>query len=120
MAAASVLAALLAGLVTAPAHAAGEQNCDSKPTGRHLWPTTTLRAWHNSNIAKITDSEVCFEGYVSNFSGKSDIDGDGDRDRLRASPSYAELFELYKNAKTDDEKAVLKDAMNRLIPKATP
>ncbi len=97
-AAAIALATFLVGSLTATAHAAGELNCDSKPTGRHLGPATTLRAWHNPNIAKITDFELCFEGYVSNFSGKSDIDSDGDRDRLRVPLFVAHRTEAAKSA----------------------
>lgn len=121
LAAATILATLLAGAFAATAHAAGEQNCDSKPTVRSPGSTTTtattLRQWHNPNLAKITDFELCFEGYVSNFAGKSDIDGDGDRDRLRLPLFVAHRTEGAKSAPESRKRPTKWFSIDELVDK---
>lgn len=109
----ATLFASIAGTV----EAAGERDCDGKPTGRHLGPTTTLRAWHNPNIAKVTDFELCFEGYVSKFAGKSDVDGDGDRDRPRAPLFVAHRIEAAKSAPESRKRPSMWFSIDELVDK---
>lgn len=69
---------LLASGATGKALAEGDLDCDAALPDRD----ENLRTWHNPGLAAISDHEICFEGYVSNFDGIDDDDGDGEPDIL--------------------------------------
>lgn len=72
----AMIALAVAAGTTEPVFAKGEMECESQVVSKVTKKKVSLRQLHNPNLARVTDYEVCFEGYVSNFDGKSEGSGD--------------------------------------------
>jgi endonuclease G len=64
--------------ISAADRAGGRVPCDSKFPGT----PATISRWHNPGLVAVSDIELCFLGYISDFDSEDDDDGDGQPDRL--------------------------------------